>query len=86
MPLCRLFLKLTGNKKLNLQENLNPGVKQPLSHIKSTAGGVWLPNAWRWSAPGAVLSDDTVAEYIRCFSKPEAVIAELLAFFNPIHE
>jgi len=49
MPICRLFLKLTGNKKLNLQENLNPGIKQPLSHIKSTAGGVRLPNAWRWT-------------------------------------
>ncbi len=29
----------------------------------------------RWSAPGAVFSDEAVAEYVRCFSNPEAVHA-----------
>ena len=56
-------------------------------HLIGADPGYYLTGKLKhWSAPGAVLSDDTVAEYIRCFSKPEAVIAELLAFFNPIHE
>jgi len=29
----------------------------------------------RWSAPGAVFADKAVAEYIRCFSQPEAIHA-----------
>lgn len=29
----------------------------------------------RWSAPGAVFADEAVAEYLRCFSKPEAIHA-----------
>jgi haloacetate dehalogenase len=29
----------------------------------------------RWSAPGAVFSDEAVDEYIRCFSNPEAIHA-----------
>lgn len=29
----------------------------------------------RWSAPGAVFSDEAVADYVRCFSKPESVHA-----------
>ena len=29
----------------------------------------------RWSAPGAVFADAAVAEYLRCFSKPEAIHA-----------
>lgn len=29
----------------------------------------------RWSAPGAVFSEEAVAEYIRCFGKPEAIHA-----------
>ena len=29
----------------------------------------------RWSAPGAALADEAVAEYIRCFSKPESIHA-----------
>lgn len=29
----------------------------------------------RWSAPGAVFAAEAVAEYVRCFSKPEAVHA-----------
>jgi haloacetate dehalogenase len=29
----------------------------------------------RWSAPGAEFADEAVAEYLRCFSKPEAIHA-----------
>lgn len=29
----------------------------------------------RWSAPGAAFADEAVAEYLRCFSKPEAIHA-----------
>ena len=29
----------------------------------------------RWSAPGAVFADEAVAEYVRCFSKPETIHA-----------
>ncbi|MFT5395833.1 MAG: haloacetate dehalogenase [Gammaproteobacteria bacterium] len=29
----------------------------------------------RWSAPGAVFADEAVAEYVRCFSKPESIHA-----------
>ena len=29
----------------------------------------------RWSGPGAVFADDAVAEYLRCFSQPEAIHA-----------
>ena len=29
----------------------------------------------RWSAPGAVFADKAVAEYVRCFSKPEPIHA-----------
>ena len=29
----------------------------------------------RWGAPGAVFSDEAVAEYVRCFSNPEAIHA-----------
>ena len=29
----------------------------------------------RWSAPNAVFSDEAVAEYVRCFSKPESIHA-----------
>lgn len=29
----------------------------------------------RWSAPGAVFADEAVAEYLRCFSKPESIHA-----------
>ena len=29
----------------------------------------------RWSAPGASFADEAVAEYIRCFSKPETIHA-----------
>ncbi len=29
----------------------------------------------RWSAPGAVFADEAVAEYVRCFSRPESIHA-----------
>lgn len=29
----------------------------------------------RWSAPGTVFADEAVAEYLRCFSRPEAIHA-----------
>ncbi len=29
----------------------------------------------RWGAPGAVFADEAVAEYVRCFSQPEAIHA-----------
>ncbi|MFT5426664.1 MAG: haloacetate dehalogenase [Gammaproteobacteria bacterium] len=29
----------------------------------------------RWSAPGALFADEAVAEYLRCFSKPESIHA-----------
>ncbi len=29
----------------------------------------------RWSAPGAVFADEAVAEYLRCFAKPETIHA-----------
>lgn len=29
----------------------------------------------RWSAPGTVFADEAVAEYVRCFSKPESIHA-----------
>jgi haloacetate dehalogenase len=45
-------------------------------HLIGADPGYYLTEKLKhWSAPGAVFSDEAVAEYIRCFSKPEAIHA-----------
>jgi haloacetate dehalogenase len=45
-------------------------------HLIGADPGYYLTEKLKhWSASGAVFSDEAVAEYIRCFSKPEAIHA-----------